>query len=98
VEIAKKIPDSGIIAMLRGMMLRPDRKELLEEGTLPVLWIFGKGDRYISYEKITQAVRPSANVKREVLEHSGHMGFIEEKERSLRILADFADTLRPFAG
>lgn len=97
-EIAKSTPDEGIIAMLRGMMLRPDRKMLLENASLPVLWILGKGDRYISYERITRMVHPSGNVRTVVLERSGHMGFIEEREKSLKILTGFADMIRPSAG
>ncbi len=98
VEIAKNTPDAGIAAMLRGMMLRPDRRDLLENASLPVLWILGRGDRYILYEKITATVHPSGNVQVSVLEDSGHMGFIEEKDRSLEILNDFADRIRPAAG
>jgi pimeloyl-ACP methyl ester carboxylesterase len=93
-EIAKNTPDAGIIAMLRGMMLRPDRRKLLEEATLPALWILGKGDRYIPYGKMQETIRPSGRVTLETLEHSGHMGFIEEREISLKILTGFAETLR----
>ncbi len=98
VKIAKNTPDDGIAAMLRGMMLRPDRRVLLEKASLPALWILGKEDRYISFEKITAAVHPSAAVRVSMLEHSGHMGFIEEKARALKILNDFVNTLRPAEG
>jgi len=97
-EIAKSTPDEGIIAMLRGMMLRPDRKALLEDAAVPVLWILGRGDRYISYEKITRAVHPSDKVRTVVLEQSGHMGFIEEREKALEVLTGFANTIWPAAG
>ena len=97
-EIAKHTPDRGIQAMLRGMMLRPDRRDVLEKGNVPALWILGKGDRYILYDKIIQAVHPSGNVAVSVLEHSGHMGFIEEKAVSLKIITGFADRIRLSAG
>ncbi len=91
-EIAKRTPDEGIQAMLRGMMQRPDRRHLLENAPLPALWILGKGDRYIALERMEKAVHPSERVTRVVLEHSGHMGFIEERQRSLELIARFAET------
>ncbi len=93
-EVAKNTSDAGISAMLRGMMLRPDRRRLLEEAALPVLWILGEGDRYIPYEKMMTTIHPSARVTVKTLKHSGHMGFIEEKEESLQILTGFADKLQ----
>jgi pimeloyl-ACP methyl ester carboxylesterase len=93
-HIAKHTPDAGISAMLRGMMLRPDRRELLEKAALPVLWILGKGDRYIPYGKMTATIHPSTRVNIRTLQYSGHMGFIEEKEKSLQIFTGFADRLR----
>ncbi len=98
IAIAKRTPDEGIQAMLRGMMQRPDRRHLLEKATLPVLWILGKGDRYISLEKMEKEVHPGEKVTRVVLEHSGHMGFIEERERTLELISRFAENVWPVEG
>lgn len=97
-EIASHTPDDGIIAMLHGMMQRPDRREILTRPVLPGLWILGKKDQYIPYGKMLSQVSPGFGIQVASLKNSGHMGFIEEKEKSLRILSDFLDTLQPFAG
>ena len=84
VERARKIalenPEEGIIAILNGMMQRPDRTHTLKDSTLPVLLIGGMKDNYIPVELFEKLVglAPHARVLR--LAGSGHMGFLEEPE------------------
>ena len=94
-EIALKTPDEGIIAVLEGMKKRPDRCILLKDDIIPFLLIAGKKDNLIPLEVSQKVVSAGSNVKLEVLEESGHMGFIEEKEKSLRILDDFFKNVLP---
>jgi pimeloyl-ACP methyl ester carboxylesterase len=92
-EIASKIPGEGIIASLRGMMSRPSRLSLMEEGKVPCLWILGTKDNYIDCEQIQKKIRLPGNAKVVVLQNSGHMGFIEEEELSLKVLGSFVTGL-----
>lgn len=88
-EIAMKTPDQGIIAVLCGMKRRPDRCILLRDELIPFLIIAGGKDNFIPLELSQRIASMGSNLKLEVLENSGHMGFIEESERSLQILDDF---------
>jgi len=88
---ASSISPEGIIAMLRGMMARPSRLPVMEEGRIPCLWILGSMDNYINCEEIQTRVRLPANARVCILNNSGHMGFIEEEEASLKTLSEFAD-------
>jgi len=88
-DIASRLSDEGIIAVLNGMMSRPSRLSAMEAGKAPCLWIFGKNDNYIKYDQVVPMVRLPENAKVHLLENSGHMGFIEEEEKSLRVLVDF---------
>jgi pimeloyl-ACP methyl ester carboxylesterase len=87
--IASGIRGEGIIAVLKGMMARPSRVKIMEEGLVPCLWMLGLMDNYIPCDIIKQKVRLPVNAELIVLENSGHLGFIEEKEKSARILTDF---------
>jgi pimeloyl-ACP methyl ester carboxylesterase len=81
-EIALSNPEEGIIAILNGMMRRPDRTHVLKDSSIPLLLIGGMKDNYIPaevFEKLA-ALAPHASVFR--LSESGHMGFIEEPEKS----------------
>ncbi len=89
-EIASEIPPEGIIAMLNGMMARPSRLSILEEGRVPLLWILGSDDNYIPADIVEKVNMPS-NAEVVALKNSGHMGFIEEEEKSLNVILDFVE-------
>jgi pimeloyl-ACP methyl ester carboxylesterase len=92
-EIASRLPGDGIIAMLNGMIQRPSRLALMEEGKLPCLWILGTHDGYIPCDIIQTNVNFPANAKLIILKQSGHLGFIEEQELSVKVLSDFVRDL-----
>lgn len=88
-ESASKLDGEGIIAVLKGMIERPSRLQVMEKSNVPGLWILGAQDNYIPCESMQKRVSLPANARLVVLEKSGHMGFIEEEELSLKILSDF---------
>ena len=83
--------DDGIVALLNGMIERPDRNEMLRRSAVRQLFIFGRKDGYIPVEvaESLAASHPQAQVA--WLEDSGHMGFLEEPERSAEILLQFVN-------
>lgn len=88
-DIASRIPGDGIIAVLNGMMIRPSRVSFMEEGKVPCLWILGLMDNYIPCNLIQKQVNLPTNARLVVLKNSGHMGFIEEEELSVKVVSDF---------
>lgn len=92
-DIASWIPGEGIIAVLNGMMIRPSRLSFMEEGNVPCLWILGSMDNYIPCELIKAQVKLPSNAKTVILKKSGHLGFIEEEELSVKILSEFVSEL-----
>ncbi len=88
-EEARQHNPDGVCALLRGMMDRPDRQEMIKNLDRPMLYIFGKKDNYIGItaaEKM-MAVNPVLEVN--WLENSGHMGFVEEENKSIEIIRQF---------
>lgn len=92
-DIASRLSDEGIVAVLKGMMMRPSRVAVMESGKIPCLWILGRYDSYISCDSVLSRVSLPSNARVVILENSGHLGFIEEKERSLREMVKFIETL-----
>ncbi len=88
-QIASSIQSEGIIAVLKGMMARPSRLSVMREGRVPCLWILGAMDNYIDCKLVQTKVKLPQNAELAVLNNSGHMGFIEEEEKSLEILTEF---------
>jgi pimeloyl-ACP methyl ester carboxylesterase len=92
-EIASQISGDGIISVLRGMMERPSRLQVMEEGRVPCLWFLGSLDSYIPCDEIQKKVNLPANARVIVLKDSGHLGFIEEEELSVKIITDFVKNI-----
>jgi pimeloyl-ACP methyl ester carboxylesterase len=88
-QIASRNPGAGIIALLNGMIARPSRQKVLEEGHLPLLWLLGRHDLYFSPEKALRETGIPKNAGVVILENSGHLGFIEETDRSAELLTAF---------
>jgi pimeloyl-ACP methyl ester carboxylesterase len=93
-DIASRIPGEGIIAVLNGMMIRPSRLSVMEAGRVPCLWILGLMDNYIPYDVIQTKVNLPSNARIVVLKNSGHLGFIEEEELSVKIVKHFVGNLK----
>lgn len=93
-KIASRNPGEGIIALLNGMIARPSRQYILESGSVPLLWILGRHDLYFSPEKAMRDTGWPYNAELVILEKSGHLGFIEETEKSAAVIARFAEKLK----
>lgn len=81
--------DEGIVALLNGMIARKDRNELLRTTEVPMLFILGRKDGYIPAEAAERMVAEHPEAQVVWLEHSGHMGFLEEPEATAEALLHF---------
>ncbi len=93
-EIARHTPEEGIIAVLEGMKARSDRTQLVKEPPAPFLYLLGKKDKYIAFENIEPFISGLDKAQVEILENSGHLGFIEEKERAEEIIRAFMTRIK----
>ena len=87
--IASRTDAKTIIADLKGMIERPSRVGLVEEGKIPLLWILGEKDSHINYKETLKSIELPLNSEVAVLTDVGHMGFIEAEETSANILIEF---------
>lgn len=92
-KIASVIPGNGMIALLNGMIKRPSRVAVMEEGRVPCLWILGTMDNFIPFETIRGKVNLPLNATIVVLQNSGHMGFVEEEENAVGAVNEFLQGL-----
>ena len=92
-SIAMGINDKTIIADLKGMIERPSRVNLIEEGKVPLLWVLGDRDNHINCDEALKGVKLPANLEIAILSGVGHMGFVEAEEISADILMRFASVI-----
>lgn len=85
--------DEGIVALLNGMIGRKDQNEMLRRTKVRVLFILGRKDHYIPVEVAEEMVAAHPEAKVVWLEHSGHMGFLEEPAATASALLNFMGIL-----
>ena len=79
----------SLVSYYEAMIQRPDRTDLLQKATVPVLFIMGKYDNAIPLEDGLQQCHLPEKSYIYVLRNSGHMGMLEEKLKSNDILVKF---------
>ena len=89
VNIALKTKDNGIISALNGMKMRADRSLLFIAGGIPLLLVAGKKDKLIPYDIMLKMKKLAKDAEFVLLDKSGHMGFLEEKDKSITELKNF---------
>ena len=88
-ELALQTPKESIIAVLKGMKERPDRRSVLSNFNKPVLFIIGKQDSKIPMKLILEQVSLPHHSEVLLLDHVGHAGMIEEVATTTEIVKDF---------
>lgn len=81
--------EEGIVALLNGMIARPDRNEMLRRSSVQQLFIFGCKDEYIPVDVAERLVASHPQAQVVWLHDSGHMGFLEEPEAAAEALLHF---------
>jgi pimeloyl-ACP methyl ester carboxylesterase len=85
------IPAEALIACLEAMKERPESKTFLTETELPVLFVVGKQDGLIPEKDMLAQAADCKQSSLAYLEHSGHMGMLEEPEKTGEGLRKFAE-------
>ncbi|MDR1197966.1 MAG: alpha/beta hydrolase [Prevotellaceae bacterium] len=94
IEDTATISDTdGITACLQAMKMREDMNDFMKTIQHKTLFIFGKYDNYITFDAAESIIQKYPDATACILENSGHSGFIEEPEKSIKILSEFAEKI-----
>jgi pimeloyl-ACP methyl ester carboxylesterase len=91
VEAAKKMSIQGVIAANTGMAARPDRTNVLKNIQVPVLFITGKQDVRIPFDKVLEQIAMPNDCVALIMGDVAHMGYLEAKEKTYYAVKTFAD-------
>lgn len=89
-KIASKTSKRGIVAALEGMKDRPNRDVILNFAEYPVMMVIGRYDNILPMQLLLNQSELIKSRYVLLLEHNGHMGFLENPEQSLLHLKRFA--------
>lgn len=90
-QTADSTPREGIIAALKGMKNRPDRQHVLAQLKSPILFIIGKNDSRIPMQVILPQASLPEHSEVLLLDHVGHMGFIEAPGKTFAAVKGLAE-------
>ena len=71
------------------MMERPDRTAVLKQNKMPVLFVLGRKDSIIPFENALKLATMADVTYIHALENSGHLGMVEEPEKTNKIINSF---------
>jgi pimeloyl-ACP methyl ester carboxylesterase len=83
----------ALVSYYVSMIKRPDRTDVLTKVKKPVLFVLGKYDTAIPLEDALKQCHLPERSYINILHCSGHMGMLEETEKSNRLLVQFIDEL-----
>ena len=93
IESLRNADGAALVSYYESMIKRPDRTEVLKNSRVPVLFVLGKYDKAVPFEDgLKQCHLPQLSYI-EVLQNSGHMGMVEETDRTNKLLTAFIKTL-----
>jgi len=83
----------ALVSCYEAMIVRPDRTAVLQKAVEPVLFIMGKYDNAVPMDDVLKQVHLPEKSYIHILQNSGHMGMMEEKENSQEILSTFLNSI-----
>jgi pimeloyl-ACP methyl ester carboxylesterase len=93
IEAAHNFSGAALVSYYVSMIQRPDRISILKQTHLPVLLVLGKYDNAVPLQDgLEQGHMPNLSYIH-ILEKSGHMGMIEERDEAVRILKNYINSL-----
>jgi pimeloyl-ACP methyl ester carboxylesterase len=90
IQRAAKMPKEGVVAALEGMKIRMDQSGVLKNTALPVLFILGQKDSRAPLTRLFEMIALPAISETLLLRDCGHMGYIEEPEKTFDAILGFA--------
>jgi pimeloyl-ACP methyl ester carboxylesterase len=91
IEKANTMTTEAIIASQKGMMERQDRRYILEKADYPVLFIAGKQDTRVPYEKVLEQIALPKDSLALMLHEIAHMGYLEARDKTIYAVKCFVE-------
>lgn len=88
---AKKMSSQGVIAANTGMASRPDRTLVLKNAAFPVMFIAGKKDVRIPFNKVLEQIAMPNDCVALLMGDVAHMGYFEAREKTYYAIKTFAE-------
>jgi pimeloyl-ACP methyl ester carboxylesterase len=93
IKDAYNFSESSVVSYYSAMMIRPDRCAVLKQFEKPVLFVSGEADTLIPTQDLLEQTKLAKKGHFYQLQYSGHMGMLEEPEKTNQILTSYLASL-----
>ena len=91
VQGSKKMNVDGVVAGNAGMAERGDRTHVLKNAVYPVLFIIGKQDTRLPFDKALEQISLPSDSTALIMGDVAHMGYLEAREKTFHAVKTFVD-------
>ena len=91
VEASRQMSEQSVIACMHGMAQRSDKTHVLADMDFPILFIGGYEDSRVPMDIFKSQMLYPKQSSALLLKDTGHMGYIEEAERTLNFIKKYMD-------
>ena len=89
IEYASKLPKEALMAGMKAMRDRPDRRQILKSLRCSVMFIIGEMDKSVSPQDAKSQIMMPKYFSSSILNDVAHMGMVEEPEECLKFVIKF---------
>ena len=89
IEYASKLPKEALMAGMKAMRDRPDRRQILKSLRCSVMFIIGEMDESVSPQDAKSQIMMPKYFSSSILNDVAHMGMVEEPEECLKFVIKF---------
>jgi pimeloyl-ACP methyl ester carboxylesterase len=89
IEYASTLPKEALMAGMKAMRDRPDRRQVLKSLRCSVMFVIGEKDKSVSPEDAKSQIMMPKYFSSSILDEVAHMGMIEEPEDCLKFVIKF---------
>ncbi|MFK7899409.1 MAG: alpha/beta fold hydrolase [Cyclobacteriaceae bacterium] len=90
-EVVANTSLESMVKTIQAMKNRLDRTHVLKQASFPVLFIIGKQDQALPMDSLLSQCYLPKESHISFLEDTGHMGMIEQKEKTTQVLVNFME-------
>lgn len=91
IEKANTMGKEAIIAAQKGMLEREDKRHVLQEANYPVLFIAGKQDTRVPFERVLEQITIPKDTTALLLHDIAHMGYLEARDKTIYAVKCFVE-------
>lgn len=88
-DLVKNTSTEAIVAASKAMIHRKSHLNTIQQTNLPLLWVIGKLDGFITFEEVVRQAASCNQAQLEILENTGHLCMYETPQKTVEVIQKY---------